>query len=512
MLRRRPLRPLVALLIGGLVLVTVPGSTGAGAHAATRPPVRACASLATLRLPDTTVIRAATVSGGAVGSAAGLPAFCDVVLAVNHPPATDRVTVEVWLPVATWNGRFEGTGGSGYAGGSFIAELAPAIRAGYAVAATDAGHAGGSPAFALDPDGNLDWPLITDFGSAGIHDMTVTGKAVVAAYYGLAPAVSYFTGCSTGGRQGLMEAQRYPADYNGIVAGAPAINWTRLHPAQLWGQLVMRLAGDFVPRCKFSAITDAVVAACDRLDGVADGVIADWAGCHFDARTLIGTRTPCGTITATDADLVNRIWQGPGLWYGLLPGTDFSALDGAVPFSIALQWFQYWLTRDPHWDWRTLDYAGYLQLFQRSIDEFGTAMATDDPDLSAFRRAGGKLLVWHGLADPIVFPQGTVDYYQRVRQAAGGPAGTDQFLRLFLAPGVQHCGGGPGDTPVDTLGAVVDWVEHGHPPDQIPARRLGVDGRVEQTRPVCRYPLVPRYQGHGSTDLAADFSCAATFN
>jgi feruloyl esterase len=288
----------------------------------------------------------------------------------------------------------------------------------------------------------------------------------------------------------------------------------------------MLAAGNFIPQCKLAAITNAAIAACDRLDGVADGVIAAWQACRFDARTLVGAVTACGTITATDADLVNKIWQGPRdvdgnfLWYGPVRGTDLGALNNTVtaangtttglPFFITLQWFQYWLKQNPTWDWHTITDDQYQQLFQQSVVEFSYAIATDDPNLTAFNNAHGKILLWHGLADQLIYPQGTLDYYQRVQQTLGERE-TSGFARLFLAPGVQHCGGGPGSAPVDPLAAVVDWVEHHHAPDSIPARHLDTTGAVSQTRPLCAYPQVARYLGHGDTNDARNFRCTRTF-
>jgi feruloyl esterase len=317
----------VLVLVWSALIVGVIAPASASAQGPTSPqraPVRSCASLAELALPDTTIDSAAVYPADD-----NTPETCRVHASVTHPPAGDEVNVDIWMPVANWNGRFEGTGGGGESGGS-PANLPGPVQAGYAAGSTDAGHVGNSGSFALNPDGTLNWPGIRDFAYLGIHDMTVVGKALVSAYYGTAPEYAYFNGCSTGGRQGLMEAQRYPTDYNGIVAGSPVVNYTQFHSMQLWGELVMLKANDFVPSCKFAAFREAAVAACDALDGVSDGVIGDPRQCHFDPASLVGTETSCGTITQTDADVVDQIIAGPRyqdgrfMWYGLPWGATFT--------------------------------------------------------------------------------------------------------------------------------------------------------------------------------------------
>jgi feruloyl esterase len=477
-------------------------------------PVRTCASLASISLTNVTIASAVENAGDAT-----TPASCRVTAVSTHPPTGDQVTIWVWLPVSTWNGRWQGIGGGGFSGGS-EASLAAPLRDGYAGGATDTGHTGGSGSFALDANGRLNWRSIRNNAYVGIHEMTVVGKALTAAYYGSAPQYSYWNGCSTGGRQGLSEAQRYPADYDGILAGAPAINWTKLHPSQLWGQLVMLASGNALPQCKFQAATAAAIAACDTIDDVADGVIEDPARCTYDPAELVGTVTACGTITAADADVIRKIWQGPRrqdgsfLWYGLPRGAAFNGLSNTTgtppapaPFFITLEWFRYWLKMDPAWDWRTTSFDEYEQLFDQSVEEFSAVIATDNPDLSAFRARGGKIVMWHGWADQLIYPQGTIDYYKRVADTLG-PVRTDAFLRLFLAPGVAHCAGGNGPQPQNPLQAVVDWVEHGKAPDSLLASRT--DAGVTRTRPLCPYPQVARHTG-GDTNNASSFKCKRDF-
>jgi hypothetical protein len=499
------LRTAFALL--GSVALIFPMSSRVAA-ASTPAPARSCASLTSVLLPHTTIVSATDVA-----ATASTPAHCAVQLVVTNPPAGDQINVGVWLPTQNWNGRFQGLGGGGFSGGSPTSTPAAALRDGYAAAATDAGHTGGSASFALNPDGTLNWQLIADFGYLGIHEMTVAAKALVRSFYRMPSFYSYFNGCSTGGRQGLMEAQRYPKDYDGIAAGAPAINWTKFHPAQLWGQLQMRLAGTVVPLCELAAATQAAVADCDQRDGLTDGIVGDWRGCRFDARTLIGTVTACGTITATDADLINTIWAGPRgvdgefLWYGLERDAPLQALNGSAPFFVGLEWFRYFLLQNPQWDWRSMTYEQYLLLFQQSVLQYQAVIATDDPDLSAFRDAGGKVVFWHGTADPLIFFRGSVDYHQRLEAAMGGARQTQRFARFFVAPGVGHCGGGVGAAPVGLLDTVVRWVERGKAPDELTGQRADTAGNVVLTRPICQYPLVATYKGRGATTDATNFTC-----
>jgi feruloyl esterase len=503
-------------------------SAPAGTSASAKLACNVAAVQSALHVPDVTVVTVSPQTSGSYPvpgtstTLTGLPAFCEVALAQADGHG-NTINITVWLP-SDWNGRFEGVGGGGYSCGVSYPALGTAIQAGYASASTDCGNHQADGSFALTSSGQLNWPLITDFASVGIHDMSVTGKAVTAAYYASQPRYSYFNGCSTGGREGLMEAQRYPADYNGIVSGAPAINWTRFIPAEIWPELVMKESSDYLPTCKEDAFTAAVVKACDPRDGVTDGIISDPADCHWNPATLVGTVTPCGTITATDAAVVAKIWQGPvstrgtKLWYGLEPGASFDGLaatttvngvTGPAPFSISATWLGTWLQQNPSWNWQTLTYAQFDRLFQQSVREFSGVIATDNPNLSQFKRDGGKILIWHGLADQLIFPQGTINYYQRVQQAMGGPQRTDSFARLFLAPGAQHCASAAGPAPANPLAAVASWVEHGQAPTSILATVTDpATGAVTLSRPLCAYPLTAHYTGHGSPSVASNFYCA----
>ena len=476
-------------------------------------PARTCESLAGVTLADTTIESAAVDPGDA-----RTPPSCRVTLTVTNPPADDRIRVWVGLPLKGWNGRFQGVGGGGFSGGSANAIRAP-LASGYAAASTDTGHEGGSGSFALDPGGRFDWQRIVDNAYLGIHRMTIAAKAITGEFYGRPPRYAYFNGCSTGGRQGLSEAQRYPEDYDGILSGAPAINWPKLHVAQLWGHVLMLDAKHVVAPCKFEAATAAAVEACDPADGVKDGVVDEPEACLFDPKALIGRDTGgCGAFSEADADVIRGIWRGPSrrsggrMWYGLPRGASFvlSGTGGTPPagrpFQITLDWFRYFLLQDPKWDWGTLTRARYEQLYDQSVEQWNDVFGTDRPDLSAFRGRGGKLIAWHGWADPLIYAQGTIEYLGRVRQVLGADR-TASFLRLFMAPGVGHCAGGPGPQPSGQFEALVRWVEEGRAPDTLDAVIRDGSGALTRSRPLCPHPLVARYKGKGSTDAASSFEC-----
>ena len=479
-------------------------------------PVRSCESLAMAALPNTTIESAAVDPNN--------PGICRVTAVTTHPPAGDRVKIWVGIPTSNWNGRFLGTGGGGFLGGNAAGVNQP-VAQGFAAGATDTGHEGGSGTFALGADGKLNWQAIRDNGHVGIHEMTVTGKALTELLYGTAPRYSYFNGCSTGGRQGLMEAQRYPQDYNGIMAGAPAINWPKLMMQSLWGSVQENAAENPVPQCKLAAATMAAVSACDAIDGVKDGVIEDPKRCTFDPKTLVGMQAgECGTFTQADADIIRKLWQGPTredgsfLWYGQSRGADLSALAAsrgtplkAQGFTFTVDWLRSWITQNPQLDWTTITPAAYQHYWDQSVEQYGLVIGTDNPDLTDFRNRGGKLLVWHGWADQLITADGTIDYYNRVTSRMGGAKETSEFLRLFLAPGVGHCGGGAGPAPSGQLEALLSWVEEGKAPETLQATRRDQSGAITRSRPLCQYPLVATYKGTGSTDDSTNFVCSTGF-
>lgn len=478
-----------------------------------------CAALANFPLRQATVTAAHEVSAGpftppgATKPIAGgdLPAFCRVALTV-----APQINIEVWLP-KSWNERYQGVGGGGYAGVISYAAMATALREGYATASTDTGHlaaAGGT--FALNPDGTLNWGLIEDFASRSLHEMVRKAKSLINAHYGAAPRYSYWTGCSTGGRQGLMAVQRFPEEYDGLVIAAPAINWDRFIPSEMWPQIVMHQAlGAPISAAKLAAVTSDAVVACDAADGVTDEVINDPRKCNYDpARSVCQAgEDPAACLTPQEANAVRKIWDGPTdpkgkhrLWFGLERGASLAGLAGATPFSIANTHLAYWVRQDPAFDWHTLGESDFEREFRASQRKFNEVIGTDEDKLHRFRKLHGKVLMWHGEADQLIFPRGTVNYFHRVLKGNGGARQVDDFMRLFMAPGVAHCAGGAGPNPVGTLQAVVDWVEKGVAPERILASRALAGGAV-RTRPLCAYPKTAKWTGVGSTDDAASFVC-----
>ncbi|HEX9812400.1 MAG TPA: tannase/feruloyl esterase family alpha/beta hydrolase [Burkholderiales bacterium] len=464
-------------------------------------------------------------TGGPVNN---LPAFCRVSIAVDP-----QINIEVWLP-EDWNDRFQAVGGGGYAGNISWSALGNALRSGYATSSTDTGHSaatqpGGS--FALNPDGTLNWQLIEDFASRSLFEMTFKAQELMKRFYGDRPKYSYWNGCSTGGRQGLMLAQRLPGAYDGTLSAAPAINWDRFIPAELWPQVAMKLEnGAPVSGCKLMTTVSAAVSACDSFDGVVDGILEDPRRCGFDPvgvqQCAPGSEANCDCLTPGEASAVRKIWDGvrstggKRLWYGMPRGAplDASAFGLAssfggnfAPFPIATDHFRYWIKQDPAFDWMTLDYASFEADFQTSRAKFNDVIGTDDPNLRLAGLKGGKVLMWHGWADQLIFAEGTVDYYERVIARTGSLHQTQKFARLFMAPGVFHCAGGPGPNVFDMFSALVNWVENGQAPERVTAS-LVQGGAVVRTRPLCLYPEMAVYKGSGSTNDEASFSCETPFD
>ncbi|KAH8810866.1 Tannase/feruloyl esterase [Xylogone sp. PMI_703] len=458
--------------------------------------------------------------------------ICEVNVVLTHPGAQDKVLVTVWLPLQKWNGRFQATGGTGYAAGTFDPALGPAVQLGYSSASTDAGAGSSlnplSPAgWALLPDGTVNWEGLTNFAHRSVFDLGTVGKEITAQFYGKKPEFSYWNGCSTGGRQAMAAAQRYPNLFDGILAGAPAINWATYVVAEQWPQVVMTEERTFPSQCELKYFTDSAIAQCDELDGIKDGVITNPDICNFDPYRLVGKRIPCDgdhvTITESVASVVVRIFEGPfssaGLpyWYGLNVGTQLDSLanttvvnGGRVGFPLFVNdaWIRYWLVQNPDYNISTIDYATFGHLFAQSKAEYDDIIGTDSPDLSGFQNTGGKLIVWQGLADQLIFPKGTIDYRKRVERLMGGPAKVDEFFRLFLAPGVDHCAGGTsvGAVPSDIFQALVTWVEKKKAPDTVKAVTTEPSTGAKLGRILCPYPQVAYYSG-GDKNSERSFAC-----
>ncbi len=510
--------------------VSTRGAKAAGS-AALPAQLAACAALADLALPDTTIRVAEAVPAGAFtppGAARPLevPAFCRV--ASTSEPA---VNFEVWLPADTWNGKFHTAGNGGMAGVISYGAMAGALNRGYATSSTDTGHvrpgAGGFDAsWALDrPD------LIEDFGHRSLHLTAVHGKAITEAFYGGAPEYAYYVGCSKGGQQGMMEAQRYPEDFDGLIVGDPAHDWTRFYAAaHLWYALATLGDPDsWIPPGKAVLLGEAVTAACDAIDGIEDGVIDDPRACGFDpaALTCRPGQDEQGCLTPKQVQAVKDIWRGPVnaagevIYPGLVPGGEDDPggwsrwVTGpdrfqSTHYQAANDFMKFMVFGDPDWNFRSWDYGRDLPV---ALERTGPALDANDPDLRPLRDAGGKLLLYHGWSDADISPLGTIDYYDDVvRTVAGGDDAStalseaQEFVRLFMVPGMGHCRGGPGPDTFDALSALEAWVEEGRAPERIVASKVE-GGEVVRTRPLCPYPQVAQWSGAGSTDDAANFRC-----
>ncbi len=525
-----------------------------------------CESLAGLSLPNVTISIAQLVPAGAFvpppdpyggrsrpADYKGVPAFCRVAAEIKASPDS-KIKIEVWMPATGWNERFRGEGSGGFAGWIDYSNLGDAVRGGYAAAATDLGHWGRS--------GDSEWALghpekVIDFGYRAIHEMTSKAKAIIRAFYGNEPRHSYFVGCSDGGREGLMEAQRFPEDYDGILAGDPANYLTHLVTGAMW--VVQATAQDpasYIPASKIPAISAAVLAACDAQDGLSDGILNEPQRCHFSPHTLLckkGDARDC--LTAPQVTALRKIYAGPrdsagrqifpgytpggeegpegwGLWIisGEKPDRALSAASNAPGRSVlsvmGVGFFSNFVYEKADWDPRSFN-------LERAVNDADAKMAqvlnATDPDLRRFKAHGGKAIIYHGWSDPAIPPLNSIDYYNAVT-AKMGQHESDSFLRLFMAPGMQHCDGGPGpdsfgqtgiagqtgivtsqDVEHNIFAALLRWVEEREAPSKIIATKYVDDSHaakgVIMTRPLCPYPQVAKYTGHGSTDDDASFAC-----
>jgi feruloyl esterase len=463
-----------------------------------------------------------------------VPAFCRVVV-LAKPAADSEIKIEVWLPAAGWNGKLQGLANGGFAGMINYPEVAASVSQGYAAAATDTGHAG-SP---IDASWALGHPeKVIDFGHRGIHEMTRVAKDVVQAFYGKAAQRAYFAGCSDGGREALMEAQRYPADYDGILAGAPANNWTPLLSMAVSDTQALTLdPGSFIPPTKVPAISAAVLAACDELDGVRDGILNDPRQCHFNPSTMqckAGEDTD-KCLTASQATALKKIYTGlrdshdHELFPGFLPGAEDGPggwalwITGRAPAKsliafFGLGFFSNMVYENAAWDYRTFTVEAGLKSAQ---EKTANALNAVDANLKPFQARGGKLILYHGWNDPAIPALSTVNYYDSV-VAKMGQRDVDSFLRLYMVPGMQHCDNGPGadsfgqvgrlgaDDPQHSVDATLEqWVEKGTAPATIIASKSpgGDHDHAKLTRPLCAYPQSAKYKGSGDPNEAANFVC-----
>jgi len=476
----------------------------------------ACDSLASISLAHVTIASARVIAAGTFAPAGagatapyrGLPAFCRVVATVRPTPESE-IAIEVWAPAANWNGKFAAVGNGAFSGSIPTAAMASVLARGYAVASTNTGHNGGSAHFALESRDK-----VVDFGWRAVHEMTVVGKALVTAFYGNAPAHAYWDGCSAGGRQALMEAQRFPMDFDGIIAGSPGLDWTgRASQAVRVARALEPHADARLGAAARTLLHGAVVSACDALDGVRDGLIDDPRRCNFDpgilecrdaARADCLTTAQVATARLIYSPMLNRTTgrQVPGLSRGSELGwTDLGWTASAR--ATGLDQFRYIVMRDSAW---TIDrFRADVDVARAESDDEHTLNAMD-PSLRPFFDRGGKLIQYHGWSDPQIAPASSVQYYESVLAVLG--SGIDAAYRLFMVPGMGHCGGGEGPSVFDMMAALERWVERQQPPDQILASHVSA-GAVDRTRPLCPYPRRAVYRGTGSIDDAASFECRA---
>ncbi|MDX3904526.1 MAG: tannase/feruloyl esterase family alpha/beta hydrolase [Pigmentiphaga sp.] len=456
----------------------------------------------------------------------GLPAFCRID-AVATPTASSQINFQLWVPEgAAWNGKLVATGNGGYSPALSYGDMAYAMRQGYAVLGGDTGHQTEDMLWGVNnPEKIIDW------GTRSINAITTSGKQLLTELRGTAASRAYFLGCSTGGHQGFAEAQRYPEDFDGIIAGAPGNNRTALNIEFMWRFRSNRPTNDnltqFLTPAKLRLITDRAVAACDALDGVTDGVIDDPRACtadKFDVASLQctgGDAADC--LTADQLAAARNIYQGPRnprtnaqLYPGWPVGSEsgWSGYMGSTE-PVRADFWRYWVFDDPQWNWWTFDFDRDVSYAYAKI---APLVDQTSADLSAFKAAGGKLMIYHGWSDPVVSAYDSIGYYDRVLAAQGSRTALDEFYRLFLVPGMGHCSGGPGATSLraegdaapdpsrDLLAAMDRWVEQGTPPDDFVAARMAA-GSVQRTRPLCPYPTQAVYGGSGDPNDAANYAC-----
>jgi feruloyl esterase len=478
-----------------------------------------CAALTRLTVPGATITFAGDVSAGpfSTGDPASTPLsltasqrFCRVA-ATLRPSSDSEIKIEVWMPSGNWNGKFQAVGNGAFSGAIPYAAMTTALGRGYSAGGTDTGHAGGSASFGLGhPE------KVADFGWRAVHEMAVLSKKIVAAYYEKEARFSYWNGCSAGGRQAMKEAQRFPADFDGIIAGAPGLDWTgRAAQAVHVASALQPDAGARLSAADGQLLHKAVLDACDGLDGVKDGVLENPQQCTFDPGVLAcqGTvTTACLTPTrVATARLLYSSQINPRTQRsitGLARGSELGWTDlgwTASARATGLDQFRYLVFKDPAWEIGRFNFATDIV---RAEEADGGTINALDPDLGPFIARGGKLIQYHGWSDPQISPASSVQYYQRVVERLGGADKVQGSYRLFMVPGMGHCSGGEGPNRFDMVTALEEWVEQGKAPDAIVASR-SVDGRVQRTRPLCTFPKVAKYTGQGSTDVAASFVCEA---
>ena len=478
-----------------------------------------CEGLLSLALPGTTITSAkpgpssvgdvqVTVLLGP-GRSARIPDHCRVA-ATLRPTSDSEIKMELWLPTTDWNGKYQAVGNGAFNGNINHAQMTPQLTRGYAVSSTDTGHTGNNASFALGHPEKL-----VDFGWRAMHETAVASKKIIAAYYGNDPKFSYFNGCSAGGRQAMKAAQRFPADFHGIIAGAPGLDWTgrAARAVQIAKHLDQNKAGQ-LGEAQRQFLHAAVVESCDLIDGVKDGVIENPKRCKFDPGVLAckgAGEEKC--LTAAQIETTRMIYapatnpKTKRAINGLEPGSELGWTNlgwTASARATGLEQFRFLVFGDPAWTIEKFNFDADIVLAEERDNNTINAL---DPNLKPFISGGGKLIQYHGWSDPQIAPAGTTQYYDRVAAAHGGRDKIDGSYRLYMAPGMGHCSGGEGPNTFDMLTTLERWVEGGIAPDQIVATITRPTANLDRSRPLCPYPQVAVYSGTGSTDDARNFAC-----
>ncbi|KAJ5792831.1 uncharacterized protein N7503_008809 [Penicillium pulvis] len=449
--------------------------------------------------------------------------FCNVTVSYTHPGHNDLITVETWLP-ERWNQRLQATGGGGWNAGRFVLSeffMAGAIGEGYAATTTDAGlgYEASPNSWALESPGNVNLYNVQNLGYVSLNDQAIIGKSLVRSFYGHNASYSYWSGCSQGGRQGLMLAQRYPTAYDGIAASAPALSFTELAGSVYYPLFVPEWSGSSTSPlpCELAFITSQAIAHCDADDGIVDGIISDPAACEFNALSTVNVTFNCSStgkimrVGKIAALVANSAWSGPRtangdfLWYGYNRGSDissFGVLPGLNSSTSSDLWFRLFVKKDPSFDSSTLSPLDYEQSFRQGVLEYAGLLNADYPDLTEFKKAGGKLISYHGMADESIPTQSSEHYYRSVSDSMPD---IQSFYRYFEAPGLGHCSGGKGGQPLTIFNSLRRWVEEDAAPETLPVYFNGTGGE-QQARILCPYPSKAIYQG-GSTDDIDNFEC-----
>ena len=494
------MRERFAYFVGVLAIALMTGTSWADS----------CDALAQRASSAISMVSAKTVAGpfkadGKAKAISGLPSFCRVAVLLT-PTADSEIRAEIWLPVSGWNGKFMAVGSGGWGGSIAYDGMADALRRGYATSATDDGHVGGSASFVVGHPEKF-----VDFAYRAEHEMTVEAKRLIKAYYGRDARYSYWNGCSGGGREGLLQAYRYPEEFDGVIAGDPAN--VRRNAWALWlANETFKDPAGYIPPEKYPMIHQFVLNACDANDGVKDGLIEDPESCHVDFKGLAcktGDGPACLTQrqVQTARTIVSPARDAVGSVYfpRLEPGTELRwgrVAGGPEPADLFWDQFRYVVYQNPSWDWKSFDLkrdSAKANAVDNDVDEL-------DPHLGAFAKHGGKLLLYHGWADQQVAPGSSTEFYNAMAQASGDAAHTSDWARLFMVPGMAHCSGGEGPDQFDKIDVMEQWVERGRAPEKIVASHVTA-GKVDRTRPLCPYPQVAHYSGSGSLEDAAQFSC-----